>query len=78
MPIRKPSKRTETGFIEAGANAETCLGKGTRASAEKKMFSARIDPETIRRVRIFSAQTGRTKEDIVQEALESFLDNHEG
>ncbi len=68
MAIRKAKERAEKEFIAGGGRAEDPVQK------EKKMFSARIDPKTIRRVRIYAAESGKTKEEITQEALEQYLE----
>jgi hypothetical protein len=77
---KKPTQTTDVDNFIGGAKATRAdqtpvTPSGT--ATDKKMFSARIDPLTIKKIRMHAAKEDKTKEDVVQEALDLYFADKE-
>jgi hypothetical protein len=78
IPKKPQAKKDVDEFISGAKASRSDQQKPTAESkqaAEKKMFSARIDRETVRKIKLWSAQTDKTKEQIAQEAFDRYFKN---
>ena len=69
---KKPRKNNVDTFID-GAKATRADQTTNTTSAAKKMWSVRIDPTTIKKVKIWASLTDQTKEEIAQEAFDLYF-----
>lgn len=76
---KKPQAKKDVDEFISGAKASRADQKkaptGSKQAVEKKMFSARLDCETVRKIKLWSAQTDKTKEQIAQEAFDLYFEN---
>lgn len=45
----------------------------SKSGGGKKMFSARLDPATVKKIKVWSGLADKTKEDIAQEAFDLYF-----
>lgn len=76
---KKPQaqKNNIDGFIGGAkaSNADRQSAATSKPTPAKKMFSARLDPETVKKIKVYAGLAEKTKEDIAQEAFDLYFQN---
>jgi hypothetical protein len=74
---RKPQKALNNidEFISGAkaSNADRQTASIPKPTAGKKMFSARLDPETVKKIKVYAGLSDMTKEEIAQAAFDLYF-----
>ncbi len=78
IPKKPQAQVPDIDSFIGGAKASQAERQQTSSAATepgKKMFSARLDPATVRKIKIWAGLADKTKEEIAQEAFDLYFND---
>lgn len=70
---KKPQAQDVDKFIGGAKATRADRQQAPAAGAEKKMFSARLDPLTVRKIKVWAGLSEKNKEEIAQDAFDLYF-----
>lgn len=70
---KKPQTQDVDKFIGGAKASMADRQQPPSVVAEKKMFSARLDPLTVRKIKVWAGLSDKNKEEIAQEAFDLYF-----